>query len=178
MTGIVYFTWTVTGLSLSVALGVFIFGLPFAVFFVLSVRGLALLEGRIVEALLGVRMPRRPFFAQQSGKWLDRIKALLMDKRSWLAMLYMILQLVLGVVYFTLLVSLLSVSLGLLAVPVLQLVFHIPAISLGSSSQFVPVVYLPLVVVMAVLLITTTMHLSRGLGQLHGRLARALLVAE
>ena len=59
-TGIFYFTWTVTGVSLSAGLSVLIIGLPFIVLFIGSVRALALVEGRIVEAMLGARMPRRP----------------------------------------------------------------------------------------------------------------------
>ena len=61
-TGIVYFTWAVTGISLSAGLLVLIIGLPFAGLFILSVRGIGLVEGLIVEALLGIRMPRRPLF--------------------------------------------------------------------------------------------------------------------
>ncbi len=69
-TGIFYFTWAVTGLSVSGGLLVLIIGLPIAVLFLLSVRAIALLEGRLVEALLGVRMPRRPRFAPKvSGIW-------------------------------------------------------------------------------------------------------------
>ncbi len=63
ITGIFYFTWAVTGVSLSLGLFVLIIGIPFAILFLLSVQGLALLEGRLVEALLGIRMPRRPAFA-------------------------------------------------------------------------------------------------------------------
>jgi hypothetical protein len=59
-TGIFYFTWVVTGLSLTAGLGVLIIGIPFAVLFFASVRGLSLVEGRLVEAMLGERMPRRP----------------------------------------------------------------------------------------------------------------------
>ena len=60
VTGIIYFTWVVTGASLSLSLLILIIGVPFAILFLLSVQGLALLEGRLVEALLGERMPRRP----------------------------------------------------------------------------------------------------------------------
>jgi hypothetical protein len=178
VTGIFYFTWAVTGLSLSVAFALFIFGLPFVLFFILSVRGLALLEGRIVEALLGVRMPRRPLFASQSGKWMARIKTLLLDKHSWLAMLYMILQLILGVLYFTLLVVLLSFSLAFLSIPILQLGFHLPVAALGGTTYFLPSVYLPLCVLAGILLLTITMHLAKGIGQLHGRFAKFMLVTE
>ena len=72
VTGIIYFTWVVTGASLSLSLLILIIGVPFAFLFMLSVQGLALLERRLVEALLSVRMPRRPLFAQPGLKWLER----------------------------------------------------------------------------------------------------------
>ena len=59
-TGIFYFTWVVTGLSLTFGFAILIIGIPFALLFIASVRVLSYVEGRIVEALLGVRMPRRP----------------------------------------------------------------------------------------------------------------------
>jgi VIT1/CCC1 family predicted Fe2+/Mn2+ transporter len=36
ITGVFYFTWAVTGLSLSISFAIFIFGLPFALLFLLS----------------------------------------------------------------------------------------------------------------------------------------------
>ena len=65
-TGIFFFTWVVTGLSLSLGLLILIVGIPLTVLFFGSVRGLALLEGRLVEALLGERMPRRPRYTDRS----------------------------------------------------------------------------------------------------------------
>ena len=59
-TGIFYFTWTVTGLSLTLGFAILIIGIPFALLFIASIRLLSYVEGRVVEALLGVRMPRRP----------------------------------------------------------------------------------------------------------------------
>ena len=178
VTGIFYFTWVVTGLSLSLGLAVLIFGLPLGLFFILSVRGLALLEGRIVEALLGVRMPRRPLFAPQGGKWLDRIKALLLDKHTWLAMLYMGLQLILGILYFTLLVVPLSISATFFITPAVQMIYHIPVISLNGTQYFLSPGYLILCVLGGILLLTLTMHMSKGIGQLHGRFAKFMLVTE
>src|SRR5687768_10813907 len=61
-TGIAYFTVAVTGVSLSAGLSILIIGVPFAILFVGIVRLLSLVEGRIVETLLGVRMPRRPLY--------------------------------------------------------------------------------------------------------------------
>src|SRR5260221_640618 len=105
VTGIFYFTWAVTGVSLSISLLILVFGFPLALLFLLSVRGLALLEGRLVEALLGVRMPRNPLFSHQYMKWFDRLKALLTDKVTWVMLVYMLLQFLLGTVHFVLIVT-------------------------------------------------------------------------
>ena len=179
VTGIFYFTWAVTGLSISLSFSIFIFGLPLALLFLLSVRGLALLEGRLVEALLGVRMPRRPLFAQQNLKWLDRLKELATDRHTWFSILYMLIQFVLGIVYFVLFVIVLSFSLSLFAIPVIQEVFDRGAIFVsGDTYSYVPTFLYPLLILGGVLLWTTFMNLARGIGQLHGRMAKSLLVTD
>jgi len=179
VTGIFYFTWAVTGFSLSVSFSIFIFGLPLALLFFLSVRGLALLEGRLVEGLLGVRMPRRPLFTQPNLKWLDRLKELAMDKHTWFSILYMVIQFVLGTIYFVLLVTILSLSLSFIAIPFVQEFLLIGPITWSDGIRyFFPNWSYPLVVLGGVLLWTIFMNLARGIGQLHGRMAKALLVTD
>ena len=178
VTGVFYFSWAVTGVSVSLSLVIFIFGLPIALLFLLSVRGLALLEGRLVEALLGVRMPRRPLFSHQGMKWFDRLKALLMDKHTWLMLVYMVIQFVLGTVYFVMIVMALSISLSFIAIPVLQEFLHQGAIMNNDIRYFLPVWSYPLLVLAGFLLWTTFMNVARGIGQLHGRFAKWLLVTE
>lgn len=179
VTGIFYFTWAVTGVSLSISLLIFIFGFPIALLFLLSVRGLALLEGRLVEALLGVRMPRRPLFSHQDMKWFDRLKTLLTDKATWLMIVYMLLQFVLGTVYFVLIVTVLSFSLAFIAIPVLQEIFDQGAMMLSNNVRYTfPVWSYPLWVAGGILLWTTFMNIARGVGQLHGKMAKSLLVSE
>ena len=62
LTGIVFGLWGIFGGLFAVIMLLFIFGLPFTGLYLLSIRGIALIEGRIVEAFLGVRMPRKPLF--------------------------------------------------------------------------------------------------------------------
>jgi len=178
VTGVAYFSWAVIGISVSISFAIFIFGLPVAFLFLLSVRGLALLEGRLVEALLGVRMPRRSLLPPKGGKLLERIKLLLMDKHTWFSIIYMLLQFVLGTVYFVVLVTILSISLSGLAIPVSQEVFHEPVFQNYETSYFLPQWGYPLVVFAGILLWTSTMHLVKWVGGLHGRYAKALLVSE
>jgi len=178
VTGVFYFTWAVTGLSLSISFAIFIFGLPFALLFLLSVRGLALVEGRLVEALLGVRMPRRPLFSHQGMKWFDRLKALLTDKATWLMLVYMFVQFVLGVVYLVVLVTVLSFSLSFIAIPFLQELLREPFINFDGARNFVPTWSYPLFILGGFMLWTIFMNIARGMGQLHGRFAKWMLVTE
>lgn len=118
-TGIFYFTWAVTGVSLSFGLSVLIIGIPFVVLFLGSVRALSLLEGRIVEVMLGVRMPRRPPYPTVQGlSLMKRIGAMFTDGRTWGTLFYMLLMLPLGIIYFTLTVTLISVSIVLASAPI------------------------------------------------------------
>lgn len=178
VTGVFYFTWAVTGISVSVSFLIFIFGFPFALLFLISIRGLALLEGRLVEALLGVRMPRRPLFSHQGMKWFERLKSLLTDRQTWLMILYMLIQFVLGTVYFVAVVTVLSVSISFIAIPFLQEAFNQGFVMNNDIRYYFPTWSYPLLVLGGFLLWTIFMNIARSVGQLHGRLAKWILVGE
>lgn len=178
VTGIFYFTWAVTGLSISLSFSIFIFGLPLALLFLLSVRGLALLEGRLVEALLGVRMPRRPLFTQQNTKWIDRLKELATDRHTWFSILYMFIQFILGTLYFVLFTVVLSFSLSFIAIPFLQEAFNQGFVTNNDIRYYFPTWSYPLLELFGIFLWTLFMNLARGIGQLHGRMAKSMLVTD
>jgi hypothetical protein len=174
--GIISFTWAVTGLALSLGFMVLIIGLPFLGLFVLSVQGIALIEGRVVEALLGVRMPRRPIFPGKKLGWWGRFKALVSDKHTWLSIVYMILKLPLGIIYFVVFIVLIALSLFGVALPILEQGFGIYPLVINNVPYYTPVWLLPLTVIAGILLIILTMHLAKVMGRMHGALAKALLV--
>jgi uncharacterized membrane protein len=174
-TGVFYFTWATTGISMSLSFLILIIGLPFAGLFLLSVRGIALVEGRMVEALLGIRMPRRPLFSKRNIGWWSQFKAMVTEKSTWITLIYMILQLPLGTIYFSLFITLIALSLSGIAMPILQLGFDIP-INIDGASYYLAGWMLALVVVAGFLLATLTMHLAKYVGSMHGALAKALLV--
>ncbi|TZF91064.1 sensor domain-containing protein [Cognatilysobacter lacus] len=176
-TGIFYFTWIVTGLSLSAGLSVLIIGIPFAILFFGSVRVLSLVEGRLVEVMLGERMPRRPLYVTRDAPLLERIKAMFTDPRTWGTLLYMLLMLPLGIVYFTLAVTLLSLSAGFIAAPLAALFEAIVGSdAAGFHVQGVHTWQLPFVFVAGIALLFITLHVARGVGHLHGQLAKHMLV--
>jgi hypothetical protein len=178
ITGIIYFTWVATGLSLSIGLIILVIGIPFIVVFLLSIQGIALVEGRIVEGLLGVRMPRRPLFAgRHLGLW-DRLKILFTDKLSWTTMAYMVIQLPLGILYFTVFLTMLVLGLTGFAYPILYFVFDLPYAQWDGGEFYPPVWFLPGLVVVGALWILVTMHAAKYVGRVHGALAKALLVRD
>jgi hypothetical protein len=175
-TGIFYFTWATTGISLSAGLIVLIVGLPFVAAFLLSARGIALIEGRIIEGVLGERMPRRTAFFRKDLGWWGGFKALIGDRTTWSAILYMILQLPLGVLYFTIMITLIALSLGLIAMPILHYVFDYPFVQTNHHAYYLPGWSMPFVVAAGFFLVIVTLHVARGLGRLHARYAKKLLV--
>lgn len=175
-TGVIYFTWAVTGISLSAGLMVLIIGLPFAALFILSVRGIGLVEGLIVEALLGIRMPRRPLYYRKNAGWWQNFKTMVSDEHTWLSLVYMILHLPLGVFYFTVLVTLIAVSLGFIVLPFFYLGSDIPLGYINGVVYYLADWAIPLIIIIGILLATLTMHLAKYLGRRHGRLAKAMLV--
>ncbi|MBD3179084.1 MAG: hypothetical protein GF417_05540, partial [Candidatus Latescibacteria bacterium] len=126
VTGIIYFTWAVTGLSLSAGFIILIFGIPFFGLFLLSIQGLALVEGRMVEAMTGVRMPRRPIFYRRDLSAWEKFKHLASSGSTWKSILYMILKLPLGIISFTVAVTMLALSLAIIVSPALQVWLDIP----------------------------------------------------
>ena len=182
-TGIFYFTWVVTGVSLSLGLSVIIIGIPFVILFLGSVRLLSLVEGRIVETMLGERMPRRPLYADREVPLMTRIGRMFTDPRTWSTLVYMLAMLPMGIVYFTVAVSLLALSLGLVIAPPLAGfgAFDNWTMSGGWIGYWEPSTTLgwwelPIVFACGVVLLFATLHLLRGMGRLHGSIAKHLLV--
>jgi len=173
-----------TGLSVSASLLVLIVGIPFFLIFVGFTRVLALAEGRLVEGLLGQRMPRRPLYPAKGQPILERIKEMLVDRRTWTTMFYFLLMLPLGILYFVIATVGISVSIGLIGGSIAALLM---ALDIGSGSisldghgiyQGPSVWAAPFLVIAGIVLLTGGMHLIRAIGRGHGTLAKHLLVAR
>ena len=142
----------------------------------LSVWGISLAEGRIVEALLGVRMPRRPlYYKKKMGLW-PRVKSMLSDKHTWLSLVYMIFQMPLGVIYFTVFITLIASSLFGIAWPILQASLDYPFVQANGELYHLTGFGMFLSVIAGILLFFLTMHLAKLLGMAHGKLAKLMLV--
>lgn len=174
-TGIIFGGWALFGGFLSVCSLFFIIGIPLFGLFLLSVRGIALLEGRIVEALLGIRMPRKPLFLERDLGWTDKFKALVKDAYSWRAWVYAVLLFPLGFIYCGVFGLLFVFSISFIASPVLELIFHVP-LDLFGDNVFTPVWLLPVVCIAGFFLLPLIFHLAKFIGKIHGRFAKSMLV--
>jgi len=186
-TGVVYFTFVVTGLSLSAGFAVLIIGVPFFLAFIGIARVIALGEGRLLEAMTGERMPRRPVHPGPPASWWRRIADMLTDVRTWTTLLYLLIMLPLGIIYFTLAVTGLAVGLRLALAPFVVLSRDFGWLPPGVSLDMIQIdgwhaasphtllgslFYL----VFGVVIVTALMHAARGIARGHARLAKALLV--
>jgi len=123
-------------------------------------------------------MPRRPLFGAQGLKWFERLRILLTDRRTWLSLVYLLLQMPLGVLYFSVTIMLLTFSIGLVIAPIAQWILGFPTYQINGVDFYAPVWQLLLAQLAGVLLVTITMFMVRGIGSLHARYAKWMLVAE
>jgi uncharacterized membrane protein len=181
-TGVIYFTLAVTGLSLSAGLAVLVIGVPFFLVFIALTRVVSLAEGRLIEAMTGERMPRRPVHPNNAAGFWTRVGEMLKDRRTWTTLAYLILMLPLGIVYFVIAVVGLSLGLGFLFAPMIDFAgrygwFDIPGDVHMSPAWLDSLWAAPLLMLLGALLLTLLMHLARGIGRLHALFAKTLLVA-
>lgn len=184
VSGCVYFTFAVTGLSLSLGLAILIIGLPVFLAFIGIARILSLGEGRLLEAVSGERMPRRPVHpGAPNGLW-ARIVEMLRDARTWTTLVYFVLMLPLGIAYFVTAVTALSLGLSFILLPIVGIAqragWWVPWEGEGYIRFSPAWLDTPggwvICVVIGVIVSTTLMHLARGVVSVHARAAKALLV--
>lgn len=187
VTGCVYFTFAVTGLSLSLGLAILIIGLPVFLGFVGITRVISLAEGRLLEAVTGERMPRRPLHPGPPAGLIARSVEAVKDPRTWTTMIYLIVMLPIGIIYFVLAITGLSLGLALTLVPLVsipqRLGWHWIPSDPDLKIWFTPAwLDTPggwiFSVVIGVVILTALLHAARGIVGAHARTAKTLLVAH
>jgi hypothetical protein len=176
---------------MSLGLALLIVGVPFFLAFIGLTRIMSLAEGRLIEAMTGERMPRRPVHPGPAKGFWSRIAEMLIDARTWTTLAYLMLMLPVGVVYFTTAVLALGVGGTLIFAPLAAIARHyhwFGAQSWGEvlvnvndwsfSPAWLGTIWVtPILVVFGVLLLTVFMHVARAIGRLHAHFAKSLLVA-
>ena len=111
------FAFLVTAISFGFGTAVTLIGIPVLIGTVYAWRWLAQLERRLIGTLVGTEIPSPYRPDPVAGRWWNRLTARLADPATWKDLAFLLLQLPLGIVSFTVTVAVLAVGLGTLAEP-------------------------------------------------------------
>ena len=190
---ILYFTLMVGGVALAIGLIPSLIGIPLLILVLGMARILSLWHGVMIESLTGVRMPRRfaPIPATGAESLWGRLKVWLTDGRSWLSAFYLIGNLPVAVLLFSLFVTLGTLSVALAVLPVANLAtgggvwaehnvqfdLGVGALRWDDANPPPPAVMLVFFAA-GLLLSTATLYLARGTGWLYAQAAKAIQVSR
>ncbi len=143
--GVFGFVVIVSGFSIGLGLIVTLLGIPILVATLLFARALAALHRRLAWSLLGATMPRR---AQSqpaaAGIFWQRLRELVSGRRTWREVGYILLALPLGILGFTVVLTVVGLMLGGLAQPIVVAVVGETQIGSWVIDTFLEsLVYLP-----------------------------------
>jgi uncharacterized membrane protein len=181
ITGIFYFVWTIVAGVLTLPFVVTIIGASFLPAYLDSLRALGHVEGRIVESLLGVRMPRRmPSKSDGEETNWARIRDSVTDPGNWSTMFYLLTMLPLGIFYFVTAIFCGVVPLGLIVASVVSLITGQPYVHIDGVPYLAHFVAtapgLVATIVVSFPLLFIGLALARLIGWLHGLYAELMLV--
>ena len=115
--GVAEFTFLVTAISFGFGTVVTLIGIPVLIGSVYAWRWLAQQERRLIRALVGIEIPSPYRPDPVGGRWWSRLTARLADPATWKDLAFLLLRLPLGIVSFTVTVTVLAVGLGTLLEP-------------------------------------------------------------
>ena len=171
--GIFDFTVVVTGLSVGLGMMVTLVGIPLLVVTLLLVRALATFERQLAWSLLLAPMPRRtPETDAGLGVFWARLRSLLGAKRTWAEVGFLLFRLPLGIVDFTIAVTVVSLMAAGLVVPIVVAAgVHTTIGSWTIDTLAESLVYLPV----SALFLLVGPRILLGWGMVTGRIATAML---
>jgi len=118
--GLFYFTFLIIGFSLSAGLIFALIGIPLLIGMLVAVNLLARAERWLTVQLLRIDIPApapgQSESPDENGIW-ERLTAILADRRTWKGLVYLSVKIVTGLVWFVLIVTLLSFAVALLLAP-------------------------------------------------------------
>lgn len=171
--GITYFVLLVTGLSLGLGLFVTLAGIPLLVATLALARGLAAFERRLAQVLLDAPMPNVVEAVEAGyGVFWGRLRALVLRRRTWVELGYLLLRFPLGTIDFSVAVTMVGLALGGFAQPIV--------VAAGAHTEIgrwhVDTVPEALVFILpSIVFLAAAPHVLRGWASLSARLATACL---
>ncbi len=174
--GIAEFTFLVTALSFGVGTAITLIGIPVLVGTVYAWRWLANVERSVIGRLTGIQIPRPYRQLPEGAGWSRQIGARLADPATWKDLVFLMLQLPLGIVSFTLATVILGAAAAWIGAPA-----YYWAISGGVDLGLVTVDTLPealALVPLGVLVAFLGIPALGWLGRVYGLLGSVLLGSD
>jgi len=175
--GILYFVVLTTGLVLGIGLLVTLLGIPLLIAVVIGSRRLATVERVLANELLGLSIEGPDDWDTGAGEGIwPRAKACLLARSTWIGLLYLFVKLPIGIVSFTLVVTALTVSFGLLTAPLTYTLVE-EGIQLGiwTIDTFPEAI---VAVPIGVIALGTSASILNGTARLSGRIMTIFLEAQ
>jgi hypothetical protein len=169
--GTIYFVFLVTGLSVGFGLLITLIGIPILLLVLGGSWALCGFERGIAAVLLKEEIPSSSVPPASKGLW-ARLMAHLTDRVTWTGMLYLFLKFPIGITTFTIAVTLVSVTLGLLFAPAYA--WTSDPITWGAWV-FDPFPWSWVATLVGIPMIFISLHLMNGIALLSGRMARVLI---
>lgn len=176
--GIIYFTFVITGFSISIGLFILIIGIFIAFLFLVLVRGISTFHLHYASSLLGFELPTKVEAATTGKNFFDHLKKVLSDGKTYTSMIYMFVELPLGIIYFTIIITLLTTAVAFIVSPILWILNDEAILVLSGDNwiwndDFGNTIFLSL---LGIVLYIGTLHLGRLLVKIEEFLCKNLLV--
>ncbi len=169
--GTFYFVFLVTGLSLGFGLIITLVGIPILLLVLSGSWVLCRFERQVAITLLNEDIPLSVSPPASGGLW-SRVKVLLKDRVTWTGVLYLLLKFPLGIMTFTIAVTLIAVTVGFLAAPTYM--WTSDSIVWGSWS-FDPFPWSWILTIIGIPMVFISLHLMNAIAVVFGRMTRVML---
>ncbi|MCU0485408.1 MAG: sensor domain-containing protein [Anaerolineales bacterium] len=174
--GLLYFVLLVIGFSLGFGLltvwvGPIILSLAFV-----GLWTFATFERQMATRLLHEEIPPIKHSPTTSMRTWDRIKPHLANPATWKSLAYLLAKFPLGVLTFTVLVTLITLILAFMAAPVIYRFFPMEVEHFGISAILIDTPWKAIVsLCTSAALLFSTLHITNSLARISGRFAQAML---
>ncbi len=169
--GIAYFTFLVTGLSLGFGLIITLVGIPILLLVLGGSSLLVKFERWAAQEVLKQQIVQ-PSAQPVDGGWWTRLKAHLGNRITWTGLLYLLLKFPVGIATFTIVVTVISVTIGFVTAPAYT--WASDSLTWGSW-EFDPFPWSWILTLIGIPLIFTSLHLINGIAYLSGKMAQVML---
>ena len=178
--GIFYFVFLVSGISTGISLMIIWVGIPILLLVGVAWWFMASFERFMVIHVLNEDIPAMVRPSNENADIWKRFKAYFTNPVTWKSLLYLLLKFPLGMATFVILITLISLTLAFLSMPLtyaslspfqagISIGMGLPAWHIDSLGDAL------LCVVIGVLLWPVTLHITNGLAWVHAKFARLML---